>query len=393
MEYHRYGVSRAQKAPLLAYMREALETCGCRILRCSASGEAPFRISFEAPDGERMGIIAYAFFANSQRTRNRPDDEHRFQVKYGQDNKQEHELWQDPYEVYTTLFLGIDPERGVFVGADPVLHSPTRFFISVEYKEEHVRQIQEDGWAAWERIRRGQRGEQPIEILVGGVRESFLRYVRFERAAKGMDPGHRQLLAEKIADLGALERSGFAVAQAVPNPDKLHQLSEELQLTHSEILDLIESAPRLKMAVRGWVAEVHLERELQHAMAGIAECYRVEEEGRPDIEVRFPGAPRPIYIECKNVLRKTMADGTPRLDFQRTRASKGDPCSRYYRPEDFDVVAACLHPITEDWSFQYVVTSQLDAHKNCVGRLNNNVRIDQRWSSQAREILSRVASA
>lgn len=393
MEYQRYSVSRLKKAPLLNFMREALESGGCRILHSSDPGEAPFRIGFETPNGERMGIVAYAFFANRQPTKNRPEDEHRFQVKYGQDKKNEHELWQDPYEVYTTLFVGIDPVRGIFVAADPVLHNPTRFFISIEYKDAHVREIREAGWATWERVRRGRRGDQPVEILVGGVRESFLRYVRFERAAKGLDPGHRQLLAEKMAHTGVLESSGFAVAQSLPSPAKLHQLSEELQLTHSEILDLIESAPRLKMAVRGWVAEVHLERELKQAIDGVAQCSRIEEDGRPDIEVRFPNTSNTLYIECKNVLRKPLADRTPRLDFQRTRASKGNPCSRYYRPEEFDVVAACLHPLTENWDFRYATTSQLDPHKSCTGRLSNNVRIDERWSTGIKDILLRLASA
>ena len=38
----------------------------------------------------------------------------------------------------------------------------------------------------------------------------------------------------------------------------------------------------------------------------------------------------------------------------RTRASKADPCSRFYSPNDFDVVAACLHAVSERWEFRYV---------------------------------------
>ncbi len=73
--------------------------------------------------------MAYAFFANSQPTRNRPPDEHRFQVKYSSKTKGLHRLWQDPYMLYTTLLVGIDPERGIFVGADPVLHSCANYQI------------------------------------------------------------------------------------------------------------------------------------------------------------------------------------------------------------------------------------------------------------------------
>jgi len=102
MDYRRFSVSRRQKEPLLVFILSSLESCGCRILRYSGAGEAPFRIGFEAPDGERIGIIAYAFFAHSRVTRNRPADEHRFQVKYGPNTGELHELWQDPFGLYTT---------------------------------------------------------------------------------------------------------------------------------------------------------------------------------------------------------------------------------------------------------------------------------------------------
>src|SRR5688572_26434870 len=116
-------------------MLNALRGAGCRILYSSPPNEAPFRITFETELGERHGIIAYAFLANSRLTKNRPRDEHRFQLKYGSKRDASfHALWQDPYGLYTTLLVGINTERGFFVGADPVLHSPTRLFISVEFK-------------------------------------------------------------------------------------------------------------------------------------------------------------------------------------------------------------------------------------------------------------------
>lgn len=118
--YRSYKVIAKRRGPVLEFILSALRTCGCRIIRHTQPTEAPFRISFEAPDGERMGILAYAFFANRKLTRNRPGDEHRFQVKYGPDTGELHALWQDPFGVYTTLFLGVNPEAGFFVGADPV---------------------------------------------------------------------------------------------------------------------------------------------------------------------------------------------------------------------------------------------------------------------------------
>jgi Methylase-associated X1 len=390
MDYRAYSVSRRDKTPLLDFMLRALESCGCRVLHHSGAEEAPFRITFEAPDGERIGIIAYAFFANRRATRNRPEDEHRFQVKYGPKTGELHPLWQDPFELYTTVFLGINPEMGFFVGADPVLHSPTRFFISVEFKDEQVEAVLSSGWHAWERQKRLQSGlEEPVEIMVGGVPESFLGYVRFERAAKGLESGHRALLADKIADLGHIQvSSGIGTDGPFSHSADLHRLAAEFQLSQTEILDLIQSAPRLKMAVRGWVAEAHLVRQLAE-LPGVTDCVRLEEDGRPDVRIVLREQ-RPLLIECKNILRSTYADGSFRLDFQRTRASKSDPCSRYYAQEEFDLVAACLHPRTERWEFRYALTADLDPHDKCQGRLSNRARLDGRWSDDPLNAIQRA---
>jgi hypothetical protein len=392
MDYERFRVSRRDREPLLNFILAALQACGCRILHHSDASEAPFRVTFEAPDGERMGIIAYAFFANSRATRNRPTDEHRFQVKYGTKTDTLHELWQDPYALYTTLFFGINLEQWFFAAADPALHSPTRFFISVEFKEQHAAEILRRGWHAWEREKRTRGFDEPLEIMVGGVPEHFLSYVRFERAARGLDSGHRALLADKFADL---ERIKAATAQAAMidgavRDQDLHRLAAEFQLSQTEILDLIQSAPRLKMAVRGWVAETHLVTHLA-ALPGISTCRRLEGEGKPDVEV-YLGRGRPIFIECKNVLRKPYADGVCRIDFQRTRASIGDPCSRFYAPEDFDVVAACLHPRTENWEFSFALSRDLDPHDRCSGKLSNRARVDDRWDRDAVAVLSRAST-
>ena len=324
-----------------------------------------------------MGVIAYAFLANSKLTRNRPPDEHRFQVKYGNDTKELQEIWQDPHGLLTTILLGINPEEGFFVAADPVLHNPTYFFISIEFKDENAREIQRLGWTSWERSRRTSKGPSPIEVLIGGKKDQFLQLIRFERAAQGLDPGQRQLVAERM---GELDLSGFGVPAAAPAPvsEKVtHQLAEELLLGESEIFDLIASAPRLKMALRGWVAEEHLRLQLA-AVPGVEELRRLEQDKGPDLSLRYCGSRR-LLIECKNVLRKSEADGSIRMDFQRTRASKADPCSRYYKSTDFDLLAACLHSRTEKWEFRFILPGHLPPHRLCQGRLSSNVKVGDWW--------------
>lgn len=381
-----YSVSPLSKKPLVAFIVDALQACGCRIIHTPDPGSAPLRFTFEAPDGSRLGIMVYAFFANSKKTKNRPADEHRFQIKYSSDDKQEHEIWQDPYGLYITLFCGIDPERGIFIGADPVLHSPTRFFISLEYKEDHANLCAQSGWHVWERDRRAA-SEEPVEVLVGGTQTSFLRYIYFEREAMGEGQGHRQLLAEKPQIWTSFPVPEIIPA-IIPETGHLHQLAKEFQLSVDEVLDLIASARRLKMAVRGWVAEEHLVRLLKR-VEGVDNCERLDLEDKPDVLVSFRAVP--LLIECKNVLRQRSAGGLARMDFQRTRASKNDPCSRYYGSEEFDVLAACLHAVDESWTFSFALPGRLDPHLKCPGKLSNNVRIDDRWSLDAAQVLETAA--
>lgn len=386
--YRLYGVQRKSRQPLLDWMEAALTTSGCNVLYSSEADVAPFRIVFETPEGERIGIVAYAFLANSKPTKNRPQNEHRLQVKYG--NKAAlaglpQDIWQDPCGLYTTLLLGINPDQGFFVGYDPVLHSPTKFFISLEFNQENVDEILDQRWAAWERVKR--RGDWLFEAVVGGTQASFLRYIRFEREAFAEDQGHRLLLAERSPQTSLyLPNSGGPTV--VPAPARLHALAEEFQLEPEEILSLISRAPRLKMAVRGWVAEEHLARKLRE-VPGVTDCKRIEGEGQPDVELRFRDGPL-ISVECKNVSRKTTAAGLVKVDFQRTRASKSDPSSRYYSPSDFDVVAACLHSVTEEWSFKYVNPERLDVHPKFSHKIWNNVKLDDRWSENVEDVLSAV---
>lgn len=130
--------------------------------------------------------------------------------------------------------------------------------------------------------------------------------------------------------------------------------------------------------------EAHLK-----AIDGVTECIRLQGDGKPDISLRWKGG-KPILLECKNVLRTTYAGGIPKLDFQRTRASKADPCSRYYMPSDFDVVAACLHPVTERWEFQFALARELPEHQSCAGRIDNNIRVRENFQSEIAAVLDRL---
>jgi hypothetical protein len=385
-----YSVSARDKEPLLKFIREALKARGCTIQHVGPANRAPFHIVLDLPGGERISVLVYAFFANSEPTRNRPLDEHRFQIKYGGKLKGVLDVAVDPLGVTTTIFIGIDPERKIFVAADPLMNNPSPMSRSIEFKAENVEHIQAAGWSAWERERRDAKTttrrafellpDIRTEILIGGKQERLLDLILLERVARGLDPGERHLVADKFREV-----PGKNVASQLP-----HKLLDELNITPEALLDLISSASRLKMAVRGWVAETHLETYLR-SVEGVSECARLQGDGKPDIRLRWRGG-KPLFIECKNVLRTTYAGGIPKLDFQRTRAAKSDPCSRYYKPSDFDVVAACLHPIKEQWEFRFALTSELPAHGHCEGRIDNNIRVSEgHFAPTIQQLLDKAA--
>ena len=179
-------------------------------------------------------------------------------MKYGTKDGAYHRLWQDPFGLYTTLCVGISPENGFFVGADPVLNSPTRFFISKEFKQHHVDAVHREGWHAWERFVQPRRvqlarasGAQDLfdpvdvegfadghEVLVGGTADHFLRYVLFERDALGEDQGHRQLVAEQAGrrnvGLTSAVREGSSLL-TTPSPRRLHDLEREFEASVTTI--------------------------------------------------------------------------------------------------------------------------------------------------------------
>ncbi len=385
---------RCQRKREVSAIRSALEACGVRILDGADPSLAPFVFRVLTPGGETLELICYVFSANKYRQGGRPIDEHRFQVKYGSDFQRYHEIYLPPEAHRVTLMLGCHFEEEVFVAVDPAMHNPTWFSSSVEFKDEQVARVQETGWYGWERSRSDARRKRrrpmvncQTEVVLGFKARSFLRYVQFERIASGLDAGERLLWVDRLAgapvdpsDLsGPMDGAGLVAER--------HRLEVELGLPANQILDMIEGAFRLKVAVRGAAAEEHLEEQLRN-VPGLHDVRRIDEDGRPDFEVHYRGR-GPLFVECKNVLRR-QPRGETRVDFQKTRASKNDPCSRYYRPQDFEVLAACLHPVTENWEYRFAATSSLPKHRKCPEHLSNRVVVGSDWATGLDDLLDRT---
>lgn len=140
-----------------------------------------------------------------------------------------------------------------------------------------------------------------------------------------------------------------------------HELEAKYGLTAQELLDAIDRRFRLKVALEGAVAEVHFERKLRIASReGWLSSYEDhDKDGMHDFTVvTLSGVSMRIEV-------KTIRNGPkPKVELQKTRAAKGDPSSRYYDRDHFDIVAVCAGRYTGDWSqFRYAIVKDLPAHR------------------------------
>lgn len=371
------------KRALHAFLADAVEASGGKVLFASPHTKAPVYLGIQAGSDERIGVLCYPFRCTTEPIKGRAYDERRIQVRYGGETTwgDDHRLGLDVAGVDTTIVVGIDLESQVIVGLDPVLYDPLPMGISIEYKHERVVETMEKGWTVWEREsrpgkRRGAaRSELGIETLVAFRPERLLDFVRFERYATslGLDPPLRFKAAEEVATAPAAGET-------------LHKLESHFDLTSREILDIITRRHRLEIAVRGGVAEHHLQGYLEGA-ADVRSASQIDKDGQPDFDVILTSGRR-ITVECKNVSPVRRGDGTIKVETQKTRASKGNPQSRFYRRDQFDVVAACLWPVTGRWEYRFKATIALEPHKEFSQRVAAIQIVEDSWSDTISEALA-----
>lgn len=164
--------------------------------------------------------------------------------------------------------------------------------------------------------------------------------------------------------------------------EQLHDLEREFGLPSREILDIINRRNRCKIAVRGAIAEAHLIVHLRRLVeSGAIDGFEdFDLDGMPDCRVDFGG--RSFLVECKNV-EKLGETKRPRkevppvtIDFWRTRAPVGKAWERYYSPDEFQVLAACLWNRTGAWEFRFAATAELPRHPSYEDRILNRVVVD-----------------
>jgi hypothetical protein len=106
----------------------------------------------------------------------------------------------------------------------------------------------------------------------------------------------------------------------------------------------------------------------------------LDRDGQPDFEITERDGGR-FTIECKNCSPQPYENGDFKVEVQKTRASASDRASRYYRVDQFDIVAACLFAPTKRWEFVFKATRRLDRHPDFPDRIAPTQRVDASWTS------------
>ena len=136
-----------------------------------------------------------------------------------------------------------------------------------------------------------------------------------------------------------------------------HPVERMLNASARDILDALENGFRARADLKGKLAELFMSRYLdQLQRAGWVDRYEwFDADGVPDFKLYLTDS-RILTLEVKNV---RSGSGPLRVETQKTRASRGDPMSRYYKVGQFDLLAACLYNSTGRWEYVFARTSKL----------------------------------
>ena len=158
-----------------------------------------------------------------------------------------------------------------------------------------------------------------------------------------------------------------------------------MKVSPQEIEMLIERATSDKMLR---VALLGALSQIKHYNHLVSEGYEVVENdsnnaGMPDFTIGD------CLVEHKRARNQTYADGTPKVELQKTRASGKCKSNRYYNRNFCDVVAVDVSEHTGKRNdYRYASSQDLQAHKDYPGKLAVFHRIDHKWKTTLREALN-----
>jgi hypothetical protein len=136
-----------------------------------------------------------------------------------------------------------------------------------------------------------------------------------------------------------------------------HPVERMLSASARDILDALENGFRARADLKGKLAELFMSRHLDELQrAEVIDHYEwFDQDGIPDFTIRFTDGTE-IRLEVKNV---RSGNGPLRAETQKTRASRGDPMSRYYRVDQFEIIAECLFNAIGRWDYVFARSTNL----------------------------------
>ena len=350
--------------------------------RCTSARRTarPVYLGIQGPNDERIGVLCYPFRCNPRRSRAGPPDEHRLQIRYGGEALAggDHPLGLDIAGVDMTVVLGVHLEADLLIGLDPLRYDPLPMGISIEFKARGTSTKRSDaGWYVWEREH--QPGRECATPSAGRARDprrasapsGCSTYVGFERRASGLglDPPLRFRAAEVAAtDPTVRARGGRPRARGGVRP---------LQRARSSTL--IANRCRLASPSVAESPSTTSQRVLRDDAGGRAAAR--DRPGRPARLRRHAARRSASSASSARTSRRTPTPtATSRSRCRRPGRTRDDPAGRFYRPDQFDVVAACLYAVTGAWEFRYKATAAMPRHAAHPDRLAAMQRVDDTWA-------------
>ena len=173
-----------------------------------------------------------------------------------------------------------------------------------------------------------------------------------------------------------------------------HPLERDFGLSAYELLDALKTRFRARVTLEGAVAEVQMEKRIRALVGTLIENYEVYDiDGHPDFGIWLPGSGERLLAECKNVRENRKGTEAYReggkavaykAETQKTRASKGDPTSRFYDVGQFDILGVCLGKKTGNWTdFMFARALDLARHAEHGGKLAVFQRVPLRGEAVA----------
>ena len=198
------------RADIHEFLLDAVTRSGGRVLYASNPARVPVYIGLEDRNEQRLGLMIYPFRMNRLRTRNRPSDEIRGQLRYGAEETwpgEDHFVARDIAGVDTTPLAGVYPEEDLLLGnrstsvrpaaagnqrlrEGPACSRGPRARLDRVGRKNHARQR-----------RAAPRAAEGLETFVGFRPGRPPDYARFERRASelGLDPPLRYAAAGDAA--------------------------------------------------------------------------------------------------------------------------------------------------------------------------------------------------